>query len=659
MPNRSASAGSISRKLKAAFLFITLSILILGSVSLYFLSRVSTAGGVYVGPHSETARLVREEIRETTHLMELFGVTRSLIWWDRAQQPLHRALLHTDDGLRLTSAQNNDSIRRELSAAKAALMRYGHAIQRTREVTEAVDERGHQLSLGADEIRGAITALRTALLEDISRQLPAAGVVSSRNGEGIRVLQQQLIWLEELSAQLETTLVGLDKAFKEQQPGQMPAIGESLAQIRGDFQRFQPEPEAGARVWRAAERAISGLRTSEHELSRLITALRQAEDIAIERIAATEDLLERLDRIETNGIDAGNGTNPRQALLSSVGFAQGAVSLLVILSALMSLIIGFVLNRDLSATLGSLAGSLRTGTDQIDTATKIMAAGSAQLVQNASDQAAGLQQTVLAVNQMIESSEKTVRRTRQSDEYLRQTGTAASSTAEAVQKLQNTIDELGRDAAKIAHAVKAVDDLVSQTKVMALSTAIEAARAGEAGRSLMVVSLELGELAQRSIEAAQVATGLASESRVRADAGVSVASDAVRHAEQTRQSAGNLSEQFAGVSKDISYQRMTMGQVSDIIKRLDRSVENNASIARESAASAEVLTAQNGNLRSVMEDASQLAGGASRAKSRGRASKGDKNKGSRGGVGDKKPADGLGIEMVSAGGTPPVFVPAK
>jgi hypothetical protein len=662
MPIRSGSSGSISLKLKLAFFIITFSILATGAAALYFMSQL---GDTVTPPHAiaaETPRLIREEIRETSHLMQLYTATRYLAWWDRAQQPIQRALLHADDALLLHNTQNNDALRREGSATKAALMRYSHAIQRTREVTEATQERTRQVSLGIQETRLAIALLRTALLDDMDRLLtpPDGNIPSTRNLTRIREQRQHLLRLDELSIRAEATFAVFQRTAQNLNPEDLRIISETLSDTRAEIQLFQPDPEAGARVWLALERTINGLRSTEYELTRTVTAIQNEHDLSTELLASTEELAERLDRLEQQHLSAVIGR--RQTLQSSLGFGQGVVSLLAILSALMSLVIGFVLNQHISASLSSLAGSLRSGTDQVGTESKKMAIGSAQLVQNASDQTAGLQQTLLAVNQMMESNEKASRRAKETMEQVRQAGKSAGEGAVAATQLQATMLDLREDMQKISQAVKKVDDLVMQTKVMALSTAIEAARAGEVGRNLMVVSLELGEVAQRSVEAAQSATGLVNESRQRTESGVAAAAEATLNAEQIRAGADLMGPLISELLKDTSYQRMTMGQVCDIIKRLDRSVEKNATVARDSAASAEKVLAQNGRLCSVLENADRLAGGASGMKSRKRGSSGSGRGKGKGGKGEAEPADpvdGMGIEMVSAGGSPPTFVPAK
>ncbi|NIZ10553.1 methyl-accepting chemotaxis protein [Pseudooceanicola sp. HF7] len=236
----------------------------------------------------------------------------------------------------------------------------------------------------------------------------------------------------------------------------------------------------------------------------------------------------------------------------------------------------------------------------VSTDADAIAAASNNLAQRTERQAASLQDTTNAIQEINTNVRATAEAARSASQAADAARGQSQASDDVVQRTVHAMAEIETSSSEISNISLVIEDIAFQTNLLALNAGVEAARAGEAGRGFAVVATEVRALAHRSSTSAREISGLIATSNEQVKNGVSLVNETGEALQKISSAVRNVAELVSQIAASANEQSGSLALIDQTMKELDHVTQQNAAMFEETNAASTALNREAEELSALM-----------------------------------------------------------
>ncbi|WP_400087907.1 methyl-accepting chemotaxis protein [Yoonia sp. R78084] len=224
----------------------------------------------------------------------------------------------------------------------------------------------------------------------------------------------------------------------------------------------------------------------------------------------------------------------------------------------------------------------------------------ADLSQRTENQAATLEETAAALDQLTASVRSAAEHAKSVDISVTKARAEAAKNGEIVTQAVSAMDAIAHSSQQITQVIGVIDDIAFQTNLLALNAGVEAARAGESGRGFAVVASEVRALAQRSADAAKEIAGLIENSSRHVSQGTQLVGHAGDALSAIITQVNDIASMTSQIATSAEEQAIGLSEINVGVNQLDQVTQQNAAMVQDSITRGDALATETSQLKALI-----------------------------------------------------------
>jgi len=238
------------------------------------------------------------------------------------------------------------------------------------------------------------------------------------------------------------------------------------------------------------------------------------------------------------------------------------------------------------SSFNSILKQVGNATDDVAASSSQLASFSQSLSEGSQEQAASVEQISASIHETDQQINLNADNAAKANQLADDSVQAAISGKEEMTQMISSMEEIHKSSQNISKVINVINEIASQTNILALNATVEAVRAGQFGKSFAVIAQEVRNLAGRSAQAVKETAELIATSNKKVNEGVNIAERTAGSLEIIVENIVKVRDLVEDINVASKEQAVAMSQLNDGMGQISAATENMSTRSQETAGAA-------------------------------------------------------------------------